>query len=347
MASIQPYFIKFHDTIKLDDENDILREKRDILFEKLRKNLKEQVANPPSFATFNKGGYAMNLGVKPLNGDYDIDVGLNFDINRSDYPDPVVVKELVYNALKDHTDSVKIKNPCVTVQYHLRKEPLYHVDFAVYANDGSPTSLYLARGKPISSTNDRKWEGDDPKGLIKIVGEKFNDEDERLQFRRAIRSLKRWKDVKFSSNGHEAPIGISLTICAYHWFSISKVLTDRVKLSYEYKDLDATLNLVNAMLNRFYQVPSNNGEALFRLNAQLPVTPYNDLFEKMTDTQMTTFKEKLENLRDALEAARDEVDPYEACKILQKQFGDDFPVPEIKETAQRRAPAIVSSSSSA
>ncbi len=345
MANLQPYFEKFHDEIKLDDENEILREKRDLLIEKLRTKLNEQLAETPKFTHFNKGGYAMNLGIKPLDGDYDIDVGLDFEINKTDYPDPVVVKKWVYNALKDQTDDVKIKTPCVTVQYHLRKEPAYHVDFAVYAHDGISTSIYLARGKPTSPESEKKWEIDDPKGLIKTVRDKFVDENDRVQFRRVIRSLKRWKDVKFSPDGHGAPIGIGLTICAYHWLSISKILTDPVKMSFEYNDLDATLNLVNAMINHFYQVPSNDGKALFRLNAPLPVTPYNDLFEKMTDTQMTIFKEKLEKLRDALQEARDETDPHESCKILRRQFGEDFPVPEIKETAQRRGPAIISSSS--
>ena len=42
-----------------------------------------------------------------------------------------------------------------------------------------------------------------------------------------------------------------------------------------------------------------------------------------------------------------ETDPVEACKKLSAQFGDDFPVPEPSETAQKKAPAIVSSSASA
>lgn len=347
MANLQPYFEKFHDEIKMEDENDILREKRDILIEKLKQGLQEQFEDPPTFSNFNKGGYAMNLGVKPLKGDYDIDVGLEFEINKEDYPNPVVVKEWVYDALENQTDDVKIKKPCVTVQYHLRKEPAYHVDFAVYAKDGFSENIYLARGKPTSDESDKKWEIDDPKGLIKIIREKFTDENDRMQFRRVIRSLKRWKDVKFSPDGHEAPIGIGLTVCGYKWFSIFKTVSDPVKLGYTYNDLEATLHLVSAMLNNFYAVANNGEKVLYRLNVQLPVQPYNDLFEKMTDLQMTSFKEKLEILLNALTEARNETDPRESCKILAKQFGDDFPIPEIKETAQQKGPAIISSSSSA
>ena len=99
MAALQTYFEKFHDAIKMEDENEILREKRDILITKLRDRLKEICETPPTFVEFNKGGYAMNLGVKPLNGDYDIDVGLEFQINKDDYSNPVDVKQWVFDAL--------------------------------------------------------------------------------------------------------------------------------------------------------------------------------------------------------------------------------------------------------
>jgi hypothetical protein len=347
MPNLQRYFEQFHENIKMDDENEILREKREILLDKLRDKLKEQVTPPPTFTPFNKGGYGMDLGVKPLNGDYDIDVGLEFAINKNDFPDPVDVKKWVYNALEGHTDSVKIRNPCVTVQYHLKKEPLYHVDFAIYAHDGYSNSIYLARGKPTSNQSEKRWEIDDPKGLIKAIREKFTDENDRLQFRRVIRSSKRWKDVKFSPDGHEAPIGIGLTVCGYYWLSISKTLVDPLTMSYEYNDLDTTINFINAMLSQFSLVGANVGRNLYRLSVRLPVQPYNDLFEKMTDIQMTNFKEKLDELLNALIKAKDEVDPVEACKILRQQFGDDFPLPEIEETAQKRGPAIISSSSAA
>ena len=347
MAALQLYFEKFHDAIKMDDENVILREKRDILITKLRDRLQEICEDPPAFVEFNKGGYAMNLGIKPLNGDYDIDVGLDFQISKNDYPDPVVVKQWVYDALYGHTDDVKIKKPCVTVQYHQDDEPLYHVDFAIYARDGSSTNIYLARGKPTSPEDQKKWEIDDPIGLIELIRGRFTDKNDRKQFRRVIRDLKRWKDVKFSSDGHSAPIGVGLAVCSYYWFSVSKILTDPVKMSYQYNDLDAMLNLVNAMIGGFTAVSTHNEKTLYRLKSDLPVQPYNDLFLKMTDTQMTDFKEKLEMLRDALIAAHDETDPRDACIILRRQFGDDFPVPELEETAQKRGPAIISSSSSA
>lgn len=37
--NLQKEFIEFHDNIRLDDENETLREKRDILLNKLNKNI--------------------------------------------------------------------------------------------------------------------------------------------------------------------------------------------------------------------------------------------------------------------------------------------------------------------
>jgi hypothetical protein len=84
-----------------------------------------------------------------------------------------------------------------------------------------------------------------------------------------------------------------------------------------------------------------------RLVVKLPIEPWNDIFNRMTAKQMTTFKEKLITLRDALRYAEGVSDPVAACERLQLVFGDDFRVPENKETALRLPPTIVSSGSSA
>ncbi len=67
----------------------------------------------------------------------------------------------------------------------------------------------------------------------------------------------------------------------------------------------------------------------------------------MSNVQMSDFKQKLEELRDALEEAEQSADPASACEILSFQFGQDFPIPELSETAARKGPAIISSSTSA
>ncbi|PJW18891.1 nucleotidyltransferase [Geobacillus sp. WSUCF-018B] len=346
MANLQKYFEDFHKKIKLEyEDNDTLREKRDILIDKLKKNMPEDA---PSFSTFNQGSYAMFTGIKPLEGgQYDIDVGLWFNMSKEDYPDPLVPKQWVYDALKDHTHDVRIKHPCVTVTYKEDGEPAYHVDLTVYAADNPDKKVYLARGKKYSSEENKYWEESNPKELIDRIQNHLDDENDRAQFRRAIRYLKRWKDIKFN-NVDKKPSGIGLTVAALDYFSPKYVYDAFTNTRYP-DDLQAVTDFVQALINAFKWVYSEEEEKwVLRLIVNLPVPPYTDLFEKMTNKQMETFKEKLEKLLTALQEAKSEVDPVEACKTLQKQFGDDFPVPEIEETGERKdRPAIITESSSA
>jgi len=349
MAKLQKYFVNFHETIKLNnlDENKTLREKREIVLDKLRERLKkffqEKGESTPTFEFFNQGSYAMGTGIQPLEGDYDIDVGLKFNISKEDYPDPTEVKQWVYDALSTHTQRVEFRKPCITVFYQRHNEPIYHIDLAIYS-ESSVGSLYIAKGKPNS--DERIWEASEPQQLIKLVENRFDDTEDGKQFRRVIRYLKRWKDVKFSSDGNGAPIGIGITVAAYHWFNASKQV-DSFTGGATYDDLTAMQNFVHAVIGHFRDV-YNAGEMISRLSVKLPVAPYCDLFEKITDNHMISFKRKLESLLSVLNEAQREPEPSEACQQLQKQFDDDFPVPTKAETAlTSSAPAIVSSSSSA
>jgi hypothetical protein len=182
--------------------------------------------------------------------------------------------------------------------------------------------------------------------LISLIGSHFDDAGDRRQFRRSIRYLKRWKDKRFPSEGNAAPIGIGITVAAYYWFTPERPLLDPFANARQDDDLRALTSFVNAMLQRFTTV-DHDGEMAERLRVRLPVRPQNDVFEKMTNHQMSDFAEKLESLQQTLNEAIDEVDPVEACENLQSQFGEDFHVPEASETAQRRRRAIVSSGTSA
>jgi hypothetical protein len=343
MADVQNHFETFHDKIKLKqfDENQTLRDKRDIVLDKLKSRLKvifEEKEKPvPSYDTFDQGSYKMGTGVIPLDSDFDIDVGVSFKVKKDDYPDPVEVKEWVYDALNGHTKKVDMRRPCVTVFYQKGDEPQYHVDLAVYSDESCNTDgkKYLAKGKLNSSDDNKSWEVSDPKATVDKVCNKYSGDD-KSQFVRVIRYLKRWKDFKFSANGNAAPIGIGLTFSAYNWFLPNKV-TDTLSNKVKYNDLQAVRGVVNGMLNNF-------GD---RLRVYLPVEPYSELFQKMTDNQMTNLKDKLTSLQEALNSAADEVDPHEACKTLKKVFGEDFPVPDKTATGVKKSPAIASASASA
>lgn len=350
MANVQSQFNKFHDAIKLTfDDDQILRDERDGVLETLKDRLKanfEAKGLPvPTFKKFDQGSYAMCTGIKPQKGDHDIDVGLRFDIDKDDFEDPVAVKEWVYDALKDESNVVDIRRPCVTVYFYDGDKLLYHVDLAVYAANNADQKLYLAKGMRGSAEDKRVWEVADPFGLMNAVSNRFSGDDAE-QFRRVVRYLKRWRDMRFSIDGNAAPIGIGLTFAGYHWFEPATRVIDAWAGKTERDDLAALLNLVTAMLGHFQATFTADYQTVYRLKTELPVSPYGDLFAKMTDLQMASFKEKLEALKAALEAARDETDPVEACNKLVKQFGADFPVPEAKSTSRAAGAGVVGSSSS-
>jgi len=339
---VQEQFIKFHKNIKLDmDDLKSVIEKRNMLIDEIRTYLKkmcdEKKIKLIRFEPFNEGSYAMGTGNKAYHEehDYDIDCGLQFEVSIEDYS-PLQVKQWVFDALNSNQfRTVEWKNACIRVQYTEQGLPKFHVDFASYSNSNSDGKTYLAKGTPTNGK--KKWEEAEPKKLRDLVNNKFTDDEECSQFKRVIRYFKRWKDKQFNSvNGK--PTGIAFTALAYNGFKPHA--KNPFTCAIEIDDLKAMKDFVNYVLNQFSWWDN-------RITVRLPVLPGNDLFEKMTDQQCKDLKEKLEKLRDALSDAENEADPHEACKILKKQFGDDFPVPPKEDTGQSRKKAVAGTSESA
>lgn len=337
MPAVQKQFEDFHGAIKLDedDEKATLREKREILIKALKNKLPNDV---PAFDNFNQGSYSMHTGVVPIDGNYDIDVGLVFDCKKEKYPDPVVLKKRVRDALDSNFRTVAIRRPCVTVNYVVGGEPEYHVDLAIYAkrDDGL---LDLAKGKENSATEFRVWEKADPKKLTELIRTAFTDTGELAQYRRCIRYMKRWRHVQLRNGG--APLSIALTCAARDWFRPNFSTTGKPV------DLLAMLDWVKDMLARWEAVFTLEDGLHDRLKVNLPVEPYCDLMEGMTKGQMDTFKQRLEGLLDSLQSAYDEELPEDACKTLSKQFGEDFKVPDKQSTARAVTAPVISTGSSA
>ncbi len=323
MLNLQHEFEEFHNIIKLDDENTNLRQKREILLNKLQKNITEDAA---SYTHFNQGSYAMGTGIKPDKGDYDIDVGLKFNINHDDYPDPVAVKKWVFDALNGHTKNVKIRRSCVTVTYQEGGEEAYHVDFAVYAANNLDSKLYIAKGKESSSLEKRIWEESNPQKLLKLIESLFDDSDDRKQFRRIIRYAKKWKNQNFDCSGNAAPTGIALTALAYHFFQPC-FEKDELTETKTYNDFAAFKELMTKVLNSFsHRWDPSSQKFNYELHESLPVAPRNDLFEKMSSLQQNNFHDKVALLVDTLKEIEMCQKKSDACAALIKVFGEDFPM---------------------
>lgn len=351
MANVQSQFEKFNDTIRLGrfDENEILRTKRDIIRKKLKDNLpgvfKKYGEVCPTFYFLDQGSYEMDTGTKPLDCDFDIDQGLYFLVSTAAYPDPVVLKERVFEALDGHTDRVELRRSCVTVFYSCDGEPIYHVDVAVYSDgtcnpDGKSKH---AKGKLYSASENRVWEVSNPLLLSDTIFGKFPTEGDRKQFRRVVRYWKRWKAVNFTDGGGSAPNGIGLTLITYYDLRI----TYSDAFAGKHNDLGAMRQLVEVVLTRFTPDTDEDGQPGERLVVKLPIEPGSDVLSRMTVKQMGVFKEKLIKLKDALIYAEGVSDTHAACERLQLVFGEDFPVPEKKETAISHPPAVTSSGNSA
>lgn len=338
-AKLQTQFNKFHDLIKLKniDDNKDLRDKRDLLVEELQTWLKKN--EKPTVAFMNQGSYAMGTGVKALednDNDYDIDVGLKFNLQTRDYPNAVEVKTWVEDALAKANRKVEMMRPCVRVQYTKDGKPSYHVDFAIYGLNGE--QLQLAKGFRGSSAENKYWEDSDPEKLKELLNDKFIDTEAKAQFKRIIRYLKRWKDDKFPIKGDAAPTGIALTAMCYQWF---KPRTKKWNGEKEINDLEALKDL----LIKICFSENNCG-----LDVRLPVKPQNELCEKIkaSDNHVEKYKNKMKALKDAVSAAFKEIDPTEAAIILEKEFGSDFLIPKKSDTGEQSEKAgIVSSTESA
>jgi hypothetical protein len=310
--SFQPLFRKFELAIQLKrfDENKELRDKRDKILTRLRDNMQQ------TFEPFPQGSYAMGTGVKPLNGDYDIDVGLVFNIDYRAY-DPVTVKGWVYSAVEKHTARVEWRRPCITVYYQEGGEPIYHVDLAILAKDPYSSNLRLALGKQHSSADQRQWQPDDRRGFMEAIERRFSGEDAG-QFRRVIRYLKRWRDEHFASEGRAAPTGLCLTVAAYLWFQPARGYTNG---QLEYDDLGAVHALVLSMLSNFRHVWDSDGRSTPRISLTFPKAPNDDVCGRMTNQQMLEFHGRLTQLSAWLEEAR----RSGVVAPLRRAFGKDFP----------------------
>ena len=308
-AELQVLFERFHDAIKLDenDERRKLRDKREVILSTLKRKL---AAQSLSFEAFDQGSYAMRTGVVPKDGNYDIDVGLIFDCPRERFPDPVTLKCLVRDALVANNRTVKIRRACVTVEYIRHGVPNYHVDLALYIRQADGR-LRLAKGREFSEPQHREWELSAPRELTQYVLAKFDGEDQ-AQFRRCIRYLKRWRDENFRTG---APFSIALTLAAASWFEPKRTANG------VYVDVEALHFLVNKMRSNF-----GNDLNFSRLAVRLPGIAKTDLMKRLTDAQMLAFKEQLKSLELTLEKCFGDVAISYSAASLAPLFGSDFPL---------------------
>jgi hypothetical protein len=330
MARIQSQFELFHERIRIDyDMSSELREKRDIVLERIRKDLFSK--GRPGFSEVLQGSYKMKTGVKPIGElEYDIDVGLRFGIDAEQYS-ATEVRGWILDAVSEHTESVQSRAPCIRVRYAAG----YHLDLVAYAVTEDP----LGRATFKLAHKSDGWRPADPPALLKYVDDyrvRFEGTEDTStktdQFRRCVRCLRRWNDVRLPRESHEKPIGLGLVLLA-----ILQGLSPGQFVDGEPDDRGALEALVSRL-----------GGVSGRLTATKPTPEYEDVLARISDDAMASIKAGLKALAGALVAAGQSVDPVEACKGLREHFGEDFPVPDpVERSRKSSAPAILTSSRSA
>jgi|GEM_PF-1246396 len=300
--SIQQLFGRFHKEIKV--ETDELREKRDILIDKIRASLKK--AGHPLPDLLNQGSYIYGVGVKPVGDvEYDIDVGLDFPIKSSEY-DAKTVRKWVHDAVADHTDNVEDRGPCIRVRYAAG----YHVDLVVYArykNIDGVEDYQLAQ-------KNGEWKPSEPKKLKEFISnarKPFADTKDTSgsdQLQRVTRYLKRWNDIDIPDDSPDKPFGLATLLLV-----IKHLIAPVV-------DQDGTPNDLDALIRVAHAVKMTFG----RIIVKKPTQEFEDVFSKLSDAAMERLKKRFDSLLTDLQSARTKDDDAVA-KILRKQFGDDFP----------------------
>lgn len=325
MAKLIKEFADFHDRIRITDESDDLRQKRDLLREDLKDYLPEE-CDKISFAItksdlwfIDQGSYKIRTTIVNPYGSIDLDSAVIIPIDIYTYNDPRKFKVAVKNALSHvSARTIKIKEPCVTVSYFVYGEEVIHIDFPVYAQYND--LVYLARGK--ENCTNPNWERADPEGLSMYFIDRFNNNE---QLRRVVRYLKKWKLEKYhnSTNSHEVPPSIAISLWACTCFISAKDGVDDF-------DLKSIYETLKSLKNSFIILRDASGEITSaQITCNLPVEPYTDVLYKMRESSshLVLFYNRLCQAVSNLESALNLESEHEAAKYVQKVFGEEFTVP--------------------
>ena len=91
----------------------------------------------------------------------------------------------------------------------------------------------------------------DPKGLVDYINDKYEaDSEERAQYRRVIRYMKRWKNLKFNSSGNAEPPSIGITLIAADKFEVYRTY-DYMEKKRKYNDLEPLIRIANEIQNLY------------------------------------------------------------------------------------------------
>jgi hypothetical protein len=186
----------------------------------------------------------------------------------------------------------------------------YHIDLPVFKKSAD------SDGNPMLAVKDNGFQDDDPKEFVNWFNENKSD-----QLLRIVRYLKAWCDHKRAT----MPSGLAMTILAVNNYSAD----DRDDLA------------VLATLKKIRETLEDSFECV------MPTTPYDDLFEGMSQTSEEAFLSAMDSLIADGDRAIENTLQTEAAKKWKNHFGTWFPASKAKDEEAAQVPAAVKINQSA
>lgn len=310
MADCSQEFLGFNDRLTLNQtEHSYLVAAQKAVEGKIEKYFSENT-QCPKVEFIGQGSFSMGTIVKPLKGDYDIDVGVylrGYTNWRDSWPKPETASQWLINALQNHTSTVPInKRRCIRLVYKpitSNKDVAYHVDLPIYCEYVNWLNEAKTRIGVIGE--DGGWFKSDPVGLTIWFFERCreNTADDK-QLIRLVKYVKAWKD--FIKGETTFPSGMALTIL----------------LAKNYKpesrdDVALKETIRRAFNNHFCPLFCSDG-------ISKPVEPYNNVIERLTSNQLKNFISSFERLVDDAILAVREQDKEKSIKIWRAHFDSRF-----------------------
>jgi hypothetical protein len=309
MADCSQIFLNFDKSISLTaTDTKYLRGARKAVMTKLRKYFNENTSCP-KIDFIGQGSFTMGTIIKPLAGEFDIDIGIylrGYSNWKSDWPSPETTSSWIIKALENHTTTAPInKRTCVRIVYKpigTSKEVAYHVDLPIYIEY---ENLLDNRYTRIGITGDTQWDlKTDPAGLTKwFISKCKQNSNDRKQLVRLVKYVKAWKESR--TGNKKFPSGVAFTVlmaenyCPHTRDDLSFLET--IRKSY------------------------NNLNGIFGINSiTKPVEHGNDLLERLSEEEKKNFMKEFEKMVDDGILAINENSIDASYKLWQSYFDFRF-----------------------
>jgi len=334
---LQKQFFNFNNVIYLtrkSEEYKNARDKEHSILESIKSKFKTNGYPVIANDCFRQGSFATETAIKKLDGDFDVDRAIV--IKDEDAPvNPVDCKKSIIEVLNNRGfKNPLIKTPCVTADYINLN---LHIDYAVYSIDAE-NNYRVAIGKEYSKDENKEWMYSESKELINWVngvkhctayfGAVLTNE-ERLQFKRLVRYIKRWRDYNFGESTRKYIYSIGLVIMMKESFipSIDNNGTEN--------DLMSLINTIHYILNNQSYFLTGDMDK-YDIEVINPYEPKIDIFRKHGKSVGTVFRKKLHNLLTKLRSVEEEASLKKQCEMLQDIFGSDFKSCTNTDTTKKR-----------